>query len=79
MAKASMYFELENLDGKHDAKELKREIDLIPGVISVSVNDDRKRVAVDYDTTGADHQKIRKRLDELGFTISDERMEEHIM
>jgi copper chaperone CopZ len=79
MAKASMYFDLENLDGKHDEKELKRQLNLIPGVISVSVADDNKRVAVDYDTTGANHEQLRKRIDGLGFTISGERFEEHIM
>ena len=79
MSKASMYFELENLDGKHNEKNLKRELDLIPGVISVSVTDDRKRVAVDYDTTGANQEQIRKKLDGLGFTISGERFENHIM
>jgi len=79
MSKASLYFELENIDGKHDKSELKRQLDLIPGVISVSVNDDRKRVAVDYDTTGAKQEQIRKELVGLGFTITGERFEEHIM
>ncbi len=79
MSKASMYFELENLDGKHDAAKLKRQLDTLPGVISVSVNDDRKRVAVDFDTTGVNQKQIRQQLDGLGFTISGERFEEHVM
>jgi copper chaperone CopZ len=79
MAKASMYFDLDHLDGKHDEKTLKQQLDLIPGVISVSVTGDRKRVAVDYDTTGASQEQIRKRIDGLGLKISGERFDEHIM
>ena len=32
MSKASVYFTLGNLHGKHDAKELRRELDTLPGV-----------------------------------------------
>ena len=79
MSKASMYFDLENLDGKHDEKELKRQINLIPGVISVSVTNDLKRVAVDFDTTGASYDQICKKLDGLGLKVSGESFENHIM
>lgn len=74
-----MYAELENLDGKHGEKELKRQLDKIPGVISVSVTNDRKQVAVDFDTTGTNPEQIRKHLDSFGLKVSGERTEEHIM
>lgn len=79
MAKASLYFDLENLNGKHDAAEIKRRVNTIPGVISVSVSRENGRVAVDYDTTGANRDRIRKKLDEMGLPISDEQFENHIM
>lgn len=79
MAKASLYFDLENLNGKHDTAEIKRRVNTIPGVISVSVSRENGRVAVDYDTTGANRDRIRKKLDEMGLSISDEQFENHIM
>jgi copper chaperone CopZ len=79
MAKASIYFDLENLDGKRGAAKVKRQLNTLPGVISVSINDNHKRVAVDFDTTGANQSQIRKQLDGLGLTICGEHFEEHIM
>lgn len=79
MSKASMYFELENIDGKRDVAKLKQQIDTLPGVISVSVNQERKSVAVDFDTTGASQNQIRAQLDGLGFAICEEHFENHIM
>lgn len=79
MSKASLYFDVENLNGKHDAAELKRRIDTIPGVISVSVNRENGHIAVDYDTTGAEQNRIRKQLIEMGLSISEERFENHVM
>lgn len=79
MSKASLYFDLENLNGKRDAAEIKRRVNTIPGVISVSVSRENGRVAVDYDTTGANRDRIRKKLDEMGLSISDEQFENHIM
>ena len=51
-SKASAYFTLEEISNKHDVKAIKRELDTLPGVLSVSISDDSKRVAVDFDTTG---------------------------
>ena len=79
MSKASMYFDLENLDGKRGAAKIKQQLDTLPGVISVSVNENRNRIAVDFDTTGTNQDQIRKKLDVLGFTISGERFENQIM
>lgn len=79
MAKASIYFDLENLDGLRGEAKVKQQLNKLPGVISVSVTNDRKRVAVDFDTTGVDQSLIRKQLDGMGLSISGERFEEHIM
>jgi len=79
LSKASVYFELENIDGKRDVAKLKQQIDTLPGVISVSVNQGRRSVAVDFDTTGVSQNQIRTQLDGLGFSICEEHFEEHIM
>ena len=50
MAKESVSFKLENVSGAHDKKEIKRVLDTLPGVRSVSVNDASGQVAVDFDT-----------------------------
>ena len=52
MSKVSIYFTLGNVDGKHDVKDIKKTLDTLPGVESVSVNAETGSVAVDYDTTG---------------------------
>ena len=46
MAKESAYFTVGGISGKHDVKEIKRGLDTLPGVLSVSVGGGR--VAVDY-------------------------------
>ena len=79
MAKESAYFTIENLNGKHDLKEIKRELDTIRGVISVSVNTENHNVAVDFDNSGVSHDKIKNNLNKLGYIISAETGEEHIM
>lgn len=70
MAQESIYFQVENLNGKHGLKKLKRGLDAIPGVKSVSVNEDIHRVAVDFDTTGVSCAGLEDRLGELGFSIT---------
>ncbi len=79
MSKASMYFDLENIDGKRDAAKLKQQLDTLPGVISVSVNKGRNQIAVDFDTTGTNQDQIRKKINDLGFTACGEHFENHIM
>lgn len=79
MSKASMYFDLEDVSGKRDTAKLKQQLDTLPGVISVSVNKIENRVAVDFDTTGTSQERIRKKVDDLGFTVTKERFENHIM
>ena len=67
MAHLSTYFSLEHPASSHDAKELKRELDTLPGVTSVSVSGGR--LAVDYDSTGVRREGIRQKVQSLGFGI----------
>jgi len=71
MAHLSTYFSLENAGDKHDEKLLKRGLDALPGVTSVSVSD-RGCVAVDYDTTGVRQEQIRQKVQELGYQLRSE-------
>lgn len=79
MSKASVYFTLGNLDNKHDVKEIKRELDVFPGVISVSISDSSNCVAVDFDTTGVQSERIEKQLEKMGYQIIDCKMDDSIM
>jgi len=79
MSKASAYFTVGNVNGKHDVKELKRELDTFAGVISVSVNDRTESIAVDFDTTGVKPEQLKKRIEKLGYQVTDSRFENHIM
>lgn len=79
MAKASVYFTLDNLDGKHGGKAIKRELDALPGVLSVSINPSAHRVAVDFDTTGVQPDRIRKQLETMGYQILNSEMDDHMM
>lgn len=71
MSKASAYFTLRSVDGKHDVKEIKKVLDTLPGVSSVSVNEGTNHVAVDFDTTGIQSDRIQKQLEKSGFEILD--------
>ena len=71
MSKESVYFTLANLGGKHDVKEIQRGLDTLPGVFSVSVSDRSNCVAVDFDTTGTQSDRIEKQLEKMGYEILD--------
>lgn len=79
MSKASVYFTLGDLHGKHDVKELRRELDTLPGVFSVSVSDSTQRVAVDFDATGVQSDSIKKKLEALGYEVVDTNEDNHAM
>ena len=79
MSKESAYFILENMNGKHDLKQIKRDLDTLHGVISVSVNTQSHKVAVDFDNTGVTHSQIEKNLNKMGFNITSDTGETHIM
>ena len=67
MAKESAYFTVGGISGKHDVKEIKRGLDTLPGVLSVSVGGGR--VAVDFDTTGVQSSRIERQLAEMGYQV----------
>lgn len=79
MSKSSSYFKVNNLDGNHDAKKLKRELDGFSGVISVSISEKSDCVAVDYDTTGVDQEQLREKIQTLGYDIAQTQEDRHIM
>ena len=70
MVHLSTYFSLEHPASSHDAKELKRELDTLPGVTSVSVSG--TRLAVDYDPSGVRREDIQQKVQSLGFGIQQE-------
>ena len=67
MAHLSTRFSLEQPADRHAVKQLKRELDTLPGVTSVSVSGGR--LAVDYDSTGVRREDIRQKVQSLGFGI----------
>jgi copper chaperone CopZ len=77
--KASAYFTVDDLGGKHGVKELKRELDTLHGVLSVSVSEKTNSVAVDYDTTGENCEIIQKKIKDLGYGVIDVRLDQHLM
>lgn len=70
MAHSSAYFFLGKVSGKHDVKAIKNGLDTLPGVMSVSVNNETGKVAVDYDDTGVTREQLQKKIDGLGFSIT---------
>ena len=77
--KASAYFTVGNLGGKHGEIELKRALDTLHGVTSVSVSEKSGSVAVDYDTTGESCERIQKKIKDLGYDVMDVRLDQHTM
>lgn len=79
MSKESAYFQISDITGKHDSKELKRELGIVHGVLSVSVNAEENTLAVDYDNTGVTWGRLEKRLEQLGYQVESCRTENHRM
>ena len=79
MSKASVYFILGDSCNKQDAKAIKRELDALPGVRSVSVSDSVNRAAVDFDTSGVRSERIQKRLEAMGYQVLSSGTDKHIM
>ena len=71
MAHLSVYFSLENASDTHRQSLLKQELDTLPGVDSVSINDSGY-LAVDYDSAGVRQEDIRRKILDLGFSIKQE-------
>ena len=68
MTRANACFTVGGISGKHDVKEIKRELDTLPGVFSVTVSNE-SRVSVDFDTTGVQTGRIEKQLTEMGYQV----------
>ena len=68
MTKANACFTVGGISGKHDVKEIKRELDTLPGVLSVTVSNE-SRVSVDFDTTGVQTGRIEKQLTDRGYQV----------
>ena len=66
----SVYFEVKNVQDKHDLKQMKKGLDTLYGVLSVSVNQKEHRVGIDYDTTGVTGQQIQAYLNDRGYTVT---------
>lgn len=69
MPHENAYFVVDKEVGLHDTSLLKRALDSIPGVTSVSINKDECSVAVDYDNTGTTRSEIEKKITILGYPI----------
>ena len=78
MSKMSAYFIVRDAHTKHDAKALKKGLDTLPGVLSVSVDAAHSRIAVDYDSTGVQQRQIAHKLCKLGYDIMEDHRAEHI-
>lgn len=70
MANETANFIVESIDNKHDVKEIKRELDSLHGVTSVSVTPEHNLVCVDYDSSGTSYDEIENRLNKMGFEIA---------
>ena len=79
MSKASAYYIVNNEIKKQDIKELKKELDTLKGVSSVSINNESHSIAVDFDTTGVNMEQIERKIVAMGFGITDSKFENHIM
>ena len=73
MAHLSTRFSLEQPADRHAVKQLKRELDTLPGVTSVSVSG--SRLAVDYDPSGIRREDIQQKVQSLGFGIQGAELE----
>ncbi|NLG53973.1 MAG: heavy-metal-associated domain-containing protein [Clostridiales bacterium] len=70
MPRESVCFKVENINDKYNFKLIKKRLDSIKGVLSVSLNDDNKQVSVDYDNTGVSRNRIEESLSEMGYDVS---------
>ena len=70
MPRESAYMIVERVNGKHDLKEIKRGLDRLHGVTSVSVNPSHNLVAVDYDSSATSYDAIEHQLNTLGYEVA---------
>lgn len=67
MAQRSSYYFVEALRSMHDVKSIKKGLDELPGIKSVSTNTDSHQVCVDYDNTGVSAAGVLNKLYDLGY------------
>lgn len=79
MSRESVYFLINKIDEKYDIKNIKRELDSLKGILSVSVNDKTNRVAVDYDAKDVEKHHIKNKIINMGYHILDMHTENHTM
>lgn len=77
MPQESAYFIIENVDDKNDLKDVKRGLDQMHGVHSVSVSLDSHLVAIDYDSSGVSYDLIENRLNKMGYQIAADASDIH--
>lgn len=68
----SATFKIDELSGHHTAKLVKQTLNTLPGVTSVSINQETDRVVVDFDSTGVTQHMIKNKLIQLGLGITAE-------
>ena len=69
MSKESAYFKMDADNGRYDIKKIKKSLDTLHGVISVSASPYDPKVAVDFDNSGVSRDEIQEKLEHMGFTI----------
>lgn len=67
MFEDSAYFALSSVDGRRDVRSLKRALDALPGVLSVSVNAEDNSLSVDYNGNDISRETISQQLSDLGY------------
>ncbi len=72
MAFKNAYFKSSGDIQKHDTKEIKKLLDTLPGVTSVSVNEKVGNISVDYDSSAVDQDRIMQKLSSLGLSITEQ-------
>ena len=69
MSKETVNLQVDGMSCSHCVSTVKKALDQIHGVISVSVSLDDGIVAVDYDTTGTNVDKIKETITDAGYDI----------
>lgn len=70
MSNESAYLIIESPTGKHDIKAIKKELDTLHGVTSVSISPENHLVAIDYDSSGTSYDKIENCINKMGYEIA---------
>lgn len=63
-------FIAQSIDGKHDVKQIKKRLDCLHGVSSVTVNPLTQFIRVDYNSAGTSYDRIENCLNKMGCEIT---------